>query len=77
MNLTFKMDCELNNEGDWISKGHVVSVATNLEPSYANKQLTKGSVPVIITEAYTEENDIVTYEPYVEWFSVDTFEESI
>lgn len=75
MNLTFKMDCELNNEGDWIPEGYTVSIATNIDQTYASKQLSNGFVPVIITKGCRGDYETVTYEPYVEWFSIESFKE--
>lgn len=72
MTLTFKMDCQLNDNEDWIAAGTKVEVSIN---QFHHKY--KDSAPVIITEAYDYYGNPVKINPMVEWFGNSSFEELI
>ena len=73
MHVTFKLDCELNDQGHWISENTTVQVNTNIEANHFRRQLNNGNIPVIIESGIDEYNNQVSYEPYTEWFNISAF----
>jgi mRNA-degrading endonuclease HigB of HigAB toxin-antitoxin module len=69
--LTFKFDCQLNDNEDWIKEGTKVQVSSN--QFHVNRF--KDSTPVIITEALDIDGNKVKLIPYVEWFMNSCFVE--
>jgi hypothetical protein len=67
--LTFAFDVQISDQEDWIPEGTVVKVSEN--PFHLNRW--QDSTPVIITEYYTYNGEVVEVTPYVEWFANDTF----
>ncbi len=68
--LTFNLDCELNENGEWIKKNTVIVVSDN--EFYLNRY--ENTIPVIITEGYNcRGKKRLHLSPYVEWFMKESF----
>jgi hypothetical protein len=68
IDLTFKFDCELHDNGDYIKAGQVVKVSDTWRKH-------EGFTPVIITEAYSFIDKPITVENEEVFFMNECFVE--
>ena len=66
--VTFKLDVQLNDNGDFIPEGTVVNVSKRVHQR-------NGFVGVVITKAISYEGNPIVYTPHVSWFSESVFKE--